>query len=228
LSIKSQAEFWLRNVCDISKQSEEFVRQNVVDNEELLDGMRAYSELLRKIYMNYFIFENSKVERVMTKIGIWSDDLENYHNMTNTGKCLLSLARAGELQKNGRDYYLQIDKALFKKYNKSSPVFNFEVIRQYGFYVHFYKKGKEVASYSSCDVMELYNVDYSFILYALWYLSKYVLEKDNKDVVIPSTTAFLLADFDTLLLEYKTNKEVMYSLPQTISNCAGDKRVLLT
>lgn len=61
----------------------------------------------------------------------------------------------------------------------------------------------------------------------MWYLSKQVADKDSKDVIIPSITAFLLADFDTLCLGHRTNKEIMYNLPHTVINCVGDKRDLL-
>ncbi len=227
MSIQSQAEFWFRNVCDVSKPAEDIVCKEAPDKDALLEGMQAYSDLLREIYTNYFVFEVSTVERVMTKIGIWADDLDNYHNMTNLGKCLLDISRASELKKDGLAYCLYVDKTLFKKYFKKPPTFYFNLMQQYGFYFLFYKNEKKVSNYSGSDVMEHYNENHNSLLYAMWYFSKRVAEKDSKDVVIPSATAFLLADYDTLCFGSRTNKEIMYDLPQPVLNCVGDKRDMI-
>lgn len=230
MSIQRQADFWYRNVCDISASAKDFIKKSVSDSEDLLDGLAAYAELLRSIYKNYTVFEVSKVESQMTKIGILADDLDNYHNLTNTGVCLFGLAKAGDLYKEGADYFLRINKALFRTFFKKPPTFYFDILQQYGFLYRFFKNEKEVKTLGSSDTIDLYfeGQGSGSLLYAMKFLSNYVSDKDNKDVIIPTLTAFLFADCDSLLLDINTNQKPMYTLPQTVLNCTGDKRELLS
>ncbi len=230
MSIQRQADFWYRNVCDVSAAAKEFIKKSVVDSEELLDGLAEYAELLRNIYKNYTAFEVSKVESQMTKIGILADDLDNYHNLTNTGACLFGLAKSGELRREEVVSYLRINKALFRTYFKKPPAFYFDLLQQYGFYYMFYKNEKQVKTVGSSDTIDLYyeGRGSGSVLYAMKYLSDYVAEKDSKDVILPTLTAFLFADCDSLLLDINTNNKPMYTLPQTVLNCVGNKRELLS
>ncbi len=197
-----------------------------MNSEELLDGLTEYVELLRNIYKNYTAFEVSKVESQMTKIGILADDLDNYHNLTNTGMCLFGLAKSGELRREGVVFYLRINKALFRTYFKKPPAFYFDLLQQYGFYYIFYKNEKQVKTVGSSDTIDLYyeGQGSGSVLYAMKYLSDYVADKDGKDVILPTLTAFLFADCDSLLLDINTNNKLMYTLPQTVLNCVGNKK----
>jgi hypothetical protein len=221
MSIQSQAEFWRRNVCEVSEEA-----AASVPDGDMLDGMRAFSELLREIYSNYALFEVSKAESVMTKIGILADDLENYHNLTNMGKCLFELAKAGELCRNGAEYFLRVDKALFKGGFKKPPAPFFKWLEHFGFYLLYFKNGGAAKSYSGCDCMELYYENHPALLRAAEYLVRGAAEYNDKAAVMPFETAFLLADYDILCMGGGANKTV-YELPQTIMNCAGDKGAFL-
>jgi hypothetical protein len=97
ISIQTQAEFWRKSVCDVSPRVEAYMKQTISDSEDYLRGLHAYSDLLRDIYSGYTLFEVSKAESVMTKIGILADDLENYNTLRNMAECLMALFKSGEM-----------------------------------------------------------------------------------------------------------------------------------
>ena len=98
MSIQYQADFWLRNVHNFDP--EEFSTEQLF-SDELIEGFQEFSSLLRRIYSDYQSFEISTVEPVLTKIGIMSDDLDNYHNLTDTINFFYKIASLGELQSDG-------------------------------------------------------------------------------------------------------------------------------
>ncbi|MDR0913829.1 MAG: hypothetical protein LBM65_01480 [Oscillospiraceae bacterium] len=124
MSIQTQAEFWRKSVCDVSPRLEAYIKQTAPDSEDLIRRLRTYSDLLREIYSQYTLFEVSKAESVMTKIGILADDLENYNTLRNTVECLMALAKSGEVVTQGSEYSLRVDKANFKtQFNPPQALF---------------------------------------------------------------------------------------------------------
>ena len=241
-TFKGVADFWLYNVCDISPKAEEFIRQNEKNCDELLMGFRCYSELLRNICKSTAVFEVSTKERKQMPSGIYTDDLDNCHNLTFTRECLLTLVRAGELQKDGNAYFLTVDKDKFKEawwYSAPPKAAYFGFLQQVGFHFRFLKNGKEVAKYASCDIIELYSDNYNTAFYALKFLYDYWTE--HKQVKYAGDgygylgDCLVLADFDSILFQSKVPKRASLSpvssideLPQSVFNCAGDRKEVLT
>ncbi len=123
MSIKNKAMFWLRNVNEYSAEPS--------DSSELYDGYRALSGLMKQIYEDYQAYEISAAEKVRTKIGIMADDLENYHNLTQTIDCLYQMAAVGVLCAEGSVSCLEIEKDIFKKAYKNSVTFPFQMLENY-------------------------------------------------------------------------------------------------
>lgn len=132
MSIKNQADFWLKNVCYFNSSEHNF-------SDETIAGFHAFSTLLQNIYKDYQSFEISTKGDTITKIGIAENDLENYHNLTETVDCLYKMSALGELGILGEEAYLKIDKTVFKKKFKKSVVFVFSMLEKHGFYFVFYK-----------------------------------------------------------------------------------------
>ncbi|MCL2286673.1 MAG: hypothetical protein FWC32_09980 [Firmicutes bacterium] len=241
-TFKGVADFWLYNVCDVSSKSEEFIRQNEKNSDELLAGLRYYSEMLRNICKSTTVFEVSTKERKQMPSGIYTDDLDNCHNLTFTRECLLILVRAGELQKDGGAYFLTIGKDKFKEawwYSVPPKAAYFGFLQQVGFHFRFLKKGSEVAKYATCDTIELYSDDYNAAFYALKFLYDYWAE--HKQVKYAGDgygylgDCLVLADYDSILFQSKVPKRAsltlissIVELPQSVFNCAGDRKDVLT
>ena len=92
-------------------------------------------------------------------------------------------------------------------------------------FLYRFKNKKEAKTLGSSDTIELYYEGQGTcsILYAMKFLSNYVEEKNSKDIIIPTLTAFLLADCDSILLDINTNNKPLYTLPQTVLNCIEKK-----
>jgi hypothetical protein len=224
MSIHTQAEFWRKSVCDVSPKLEAYIMQATPDSEDLLRGLRTYSDLLREIYSHYNQYEVSKAESVMTKIGILADDLENYNTLRNMSECLMALSVSGEVVIQGAEYFLRVDKASFKTLFKKPPVPYFEWLEQLGFGILFYKKGNEVKAYAGSDSMEILFEDCPPLLFAMGYMAANITDKKGKDKLSPLWKAFNFADFNVLCEEPET---VIYDLPQNVLNCAGKNKVYL-
>lgn len=87
MSIENQATFYYRNVCDYDSN----IRSGVELAESIVDGFIEFTNFLRNIYEDWRSYETSAIPSERTKIGIMTDDLENYHNLTYTMDCLYGL-----------------------------------------------------------------------------------------------------------------------------------------
>lgn len=166
MSIEYQAMFWMRNVCESDYN---VIQQENNLNDSIIEGLSEFSNLLRNIYSDYRSFEVSTAESVLTKIGIMADDLENYHNLTETIDCLYSIAKVGILQVDGMNSYLTVPKDIFKKEFKKSVALPFEILENHSFYFRYYKKEKEVSSYKLCDKFNIYYDNNNFMMSSLKY-----------------------------------------------------------
>lgn len=197
-------------------------------SRELAVGMSALSDLLRMIYADYEAYEFSTAESIQTKIGIKQDDLENYHNLTDTALCLYGFANAGTVEYDGAIAFLTIDKARFKKIFKK-PVSKFlSLLARYEFFFQFYRQGKPVKSYSSADTFEVYYERNNELLPAMKYLSDHLPQTDvKKDKFIHNKKTVCTFHIQCnqiylrLPLSYEVAKEVIdirHDLPQNIQN----------
>ncbi|WP_281532130.1 hypothetical protein [Anaerocolumna aminovalerica] len=218
MSIEYQAMFWLRNVCESDLKA--IQQKNNVDNS-MVDGLRELSSLLRNIYSDYRSFEISTAERVPTKIGIMADDLENYHNLTETIDCLYGIAKGGILQVDGMDSYLIVQKDVFKKEFKKSISFPFEILEKHSFYFRYLKNGKEVSSYKLCDTFNVYYDNSNFLISSMKYFVQNITEKNVKEDYAQTNILFYIADYDSALLNKTTRRKEMCPHRYGISKTLG-------
>ena len=106
MSIQNQALFYYRNVCNYQSS----IKSDFTPSEAMMAGFNEYSDLLRTIYQDFRSYETSTVSSERTKIGIMTDDLENYHNLTYTLDCLFAIAMVGELRSEGETQCFSIQK----------------------------------------------------------------------------------------------------------------------
>ncbi|MDR0914150.1 MAG: hypothetical protein LBM65_03165 [Oscillospiraceae bacterium] len=224
MSIQTQAAFWRKSVCDISLRLEAHIKQTTPDSEDLLRGLRTYSNLLKDIYSQYTLFEVSKAESVMTKIGVLADDLENYNTLRNMTECLMVLFKSGEVITQGAEYSLRVDKASFETQFKKPPKPYFEWLEHFGFGILFYKNSNEVKAYAGSDSIEILYEDCPPLLYAVRYVAENITDEKGKDKLSPVWKAFSFADFEAL---YGSPETALYDLPQNVLNCAGKSKVYL-
>lgn len=216
MSIEQQATFWLRNVNNYDGEQGDFPL--------LSNGYRAFSDLMKKIYGDYHLYEISTAESVQTKIGIMADDLENYHNLTETVDCLYQMAAIGVLCGEGSINYLEIIKAEFKRAFKGSATFLFQILENHGFYFKYIKNGKEVSEYKNCDVFHLFNDNDAEIISAMAYICEVLPDINAKDDYIgKKNLLFSIADFDIILLKNSTKQFDIDPLKSGIINTAGSK-----
>ena len=215
MSIKSQASFWLRNVNAYTGECG--------DSPTLADGCRAFSELLRKIFADYRSFEVSEAEKVQTKIGIMADDLENYHNLTETLDCLYSMVTVGVLREEGSERYLEIKKSALKVAFKGSVNFPFQMLERHGFYCQFFKVGKEASSYKNCDMFRFSYDNGANLILAMKYYADALPDANAKDDYIPKKNLFYLADFNSVLLKQSVKKTNIDPLKVGIMNTVGEQ-----
>lgn len=216
MSIKQQATFWLKNVNDYTGE--------LGDSLALADGYRAFSGLMKTIYGDYHSYEISTAESVRTKIGIMADDLENYHNLTDTVDCLYQMAVMGILSEEGNVSYLEIEKAGFKKAFKGSVTFPFQMLENYGFYFRYLKNGNETSAYKNCDKFCLFYDNDAELIPAMKYISDVLPDINAKDDYIgKKNLLFSISDFGSILLKSSTKQTDISPLKQGIINTAGDK-----
>lgn len=190
MSIESQASFYQRNVCDYDNS----ITMDPPISESMIHGFHLFSNLLRTIYADWRSYEISTVESVKTKIGIMTDDLENYHNLTYTLDCLYAIATVGELAyEDGREY-LKVDKQLFKALYKKSIDFPFRMLETYGFYFSYFKGHSKTGEYKRCDCFHVYHEKKTPLLEAMACLAQ-LLSKQEVRKEIPKKVAFMLADY---------------------------------
>lgn len=219
MSIKHQAMFWLKNVNEYTGESGNF--------PALSNGYRAFSDLMKTIYKDYQSYEISTAERVRTKIGIMADDLENYHNLTDTIDCLYQMAALGIVNEEGSISYLEIEKAEFKKAFKSSVTFPFQMLENYGFYFKYLKNKNETSAYKNCDRFLLFSELDTELIPAMKHLNSVSPELDAKnDYIGKKNLLFSISDFESILLKSSTKQTDISPLKQGIINTAGDKSEL--
>ena len=194
MSINKQALFYLRNVCDY----EPSMKCDTDLSDSLVRGFAQFSELLRTIYSDWHSYEITGIPSVRTKIGIMTDDLENYHNLTYTLDCLFTIATVGEFCAEGATWYLRVNKALFKSAYKKSVAFPFGMLNKYGFFFVFCKNDKETAEYKYADCFNVYYENGSSLIEAINFIAKRVSGFEKKKEM-PPKVAFMLSDYDFIL-----------------------------
>ena len=216
MSIKQQAMFWFKNVNDYTGEHG--------DAPALDDGYRAFSGLMKTIYLDYRSYETSTAERVLTKIGIMADDLENYHNLTDTVECLYQMAAMGILSEEGSVSYLEIEKAVFKKAFKGSVTFPFQMLEKYGFYFRYLKNGNDTSAYKSCDRFCLFCDANNEMIPAVKFICNAIPNLEAKeDYIGKKSTLFGISDFKSIFGKGSTKQNDVTSLEQGFVNAAGDK-----
>lgn len=194
MSIKNQALFYHRNVCDY----EPGIKCDTDLSDSLVKGFAKFSELLRTIYLDWRSYETSAVPGERTKIGIMTDDLENYHNLTYTLDCLFAIAAAGEFCTEDATGFLRVNKTLFKSIYKKSAAFQFEMLDKYGFCFVFYKNDKKAAAYKPADRFDLYYENGSGLIEAMSFIAGR-LSGFEKKKEMPDKVAFMLSDYHFIL-----------------------------
>ncbi len=212
MSIESQATFYNRNICDYDIK----MNANIKITDSMLEGFKEYNDLLHTIYADWHSYEISTVLSVKTKIGIMSDDLENYHNLTYTLDCLYALATEGKLCTPGEQTCLKVEKTLFKAAFKKSVVLPFSMFEKYGFSIEYYKENKEVSDYKRCSHFQIYYKKGAYLLETLKFLADN-LANQEKQKEMPKNVAFMLADY-YFILKGKLDTQL---LQESILNTLG-------
>ena len=194
MSIKNQATFYFRNVCNYDSG----IKADIECTKSNIDGFDAFSGLLRTIYQDWHSYEISTVPSERTKIGIMTDDLENYHNLTYTLDCLFAIAAIGELQAEGENKYLNVSKAPFKSIYKKSAAFPLEMLEKYGFYFMYFKGEKEMPDYKRCDHFHAYYKNAQSLIESIHLLAT-LLSKQERQKEMADKVAFMLADYYFIL-----------------------------
>ena len=224
MSIQQQATFWLRNVNDYTGYTGGTGDISEPGDVALAEGYRAFSDLMKTIYGDYHSYETSTAESVRTKIGIMADDLENYHNLTDTIDCLYQMVDMGVLNEEGGAGCLAIKKAAFKKAFKGSVAFPFQMLKKYGVYFKYIKNGNEVSAYKNCDAFYLCNDTTTGLIPAMKTMADALPELNAKDDYTgKKNTLFSLADFESVLCKSSTKQADISLLKPGIVNTAGAK-----
>lgn len=211
MSIENQATFYHRNVCDYQSS----IKSDFTLSEAVIAGFNEYSDLLRTIYQDFRSYEISTVPSERTKIGIMTDDLENYHNLTYTLDCLFVVATAGELCSEGETQYLSVQKALFKNEYKKSVTFPFEMLEKYGFYFNYFKGEKAVDEYKRCDGFHVYYENGRYLVESIKFIARQLSEQEKKKEMSPKV-AFMLADYDFIFTGNVNQNPMQQSILNTL------------
>ena len=216
MSIESQATFYYHNVCDYNPN----IKSEVAITESTITGFAEFSELLRTIYQDWRSYEISTVPSERTKIGIMTDDLENYHNLTYTLDCLFAIATVGELCSEGEVQYLNVNKSPFKNEYKKSVALSFEMLEKYGFYFSLYKGDKEVADYKCCDRFHAYYENGGSLIGAMKFIAGRLSEMERKKEMA-GKVAFMLADYHFILTGAVNQNPTQESILKTLGSLGG-------
>lgn len=194
MSIKNQATFYFRNVCDYDSN----IKSDAVLTDAVIDGFAKLSDLLRTIYQDWRSYETSTIPSERTKIGIMTDDLENYHNLTYTLDCLFAIATMGELCWEGETQYLSVQKSSFKSEYKQSVALPFEMLKKYGFYFNYFKGDKTADEYKRCDSFHVYYENGKHLIESMKFIAHRLAEQEKIKEITPKV-AFMLADYYFIL-----------------------------
>ncbi|MDD4495163.1 MAG: hypothetical protein PHV32_12625, partial [Eubacteriales bacterium] len=187
--------------------------------ESVIAGFAEYSDLLRTIYQDWHSYETSTLPSERTKIGIMTDDLENYHYLTYTLDCLFAVATVGELCSEGETQYLSVQKALFKNEYKKSVTFPFEMLGKYGFYFVFFKGDNVVDDYKRCDCFNIYYENGGYLTQAINFIAHQLSEQEKKKEM-PAKVAFMLADYDFILTGNVNQNPLQKSILSTLGEAS--------
>ncbi len=181
----------------------------------MIEGFAEFSNFLRTIYQDWRSYEISTVPSERTKIGIMTDELENYHNLTYTLDCLFAIATVGELCSEGETQYLSVQISLFKNEYKKSVKFSFEMLEKYGFYFSYFKDEKAVDEYKRCDSFHIYYENGGHLIEAMKFIAHQLTEQEKKKE-IPAKVAFMLADYYFILTGNINQNLVQQSVLNTL------------
>lgn len=218
MSIVKQANFWFDNVCDLPAET---LKKEMEISDYLVEGLDEFINLLKSMYKEYHMYEVSTAESIRTKIGIMADDLENYHNLTDTAACLYGITSVSELCTEGENSFLKVDKAIFKANFKKSVIFFFDILEKYSFYFKYFKAEKEVTTYKQCDRFEVFYDNKNSLIAAIKYLAEHSPEANVKDDYTVTKTLFMLADFKSIILKNSTKRKEMDPLRTEILKTVG-------
>ncbi len=211
MSIENQATFLFNNVCDYEPN----IPSDLALTESLKDGFAEFSNLLKTIYKDYHSYEISTVPSEPTKIGIMTDDLENYHNLTDTVDCLYGMAKVGKICLKDEKQYLIVDKKQLKTEFKKSMTFPLKMLETYCFHMKYYKNDKIVDDYKRCDHFELYYENGYSIFEAMTFIASR-LKEIPRNKHMPDKVAFMLADYYFVLTEQINQDPLQNSNLQTL------------
>ena len=213
MSIENQATFYLRNVCNYDPS----IKSDTALTEQLVAGFAEFSALLRTIYADFHSYEISTVSSEITKIGIMTDDLENYHNLTYTLDCLYAIAESGELYGNDT---LCVNKSLFKTGYKKSIAFPFEMLGKYGFYFTYYKADNEVSDYKRCDLFDAHYENDENLLSATKFITEQLAKHEKKKEMVMKV-AFMLADYHFILTASVNQNPLQQNILDTLGELSA-------
>ncbi|HML48078.1 MAG TPA: hypothetical protein PKE04_15155, partial [Clostridia bacterium] len=216
MSIAHQAAFWRRNVHEFTDAYPEF--------SGLADGFIAWSALLKRLYGEHSAFEVSTAERVRTKIGIMADDLENYHNLTDTLDFVYHMAVVGSLREEGVVSFLSVAKASFRKAFKGSAELPLRMLERFDFYFRFLKNGKGTGAYKTCDEFQAFYDGEASLPAALKCLADHLPSATAKEDYAPSKYLFYVADYASILGKASTKQAAIDPLLPEIARTAGARR----
>ena len=216
MSIENQATFYYRNVCDYDPN----IKSEAALTESIIAGFAEFSDLLRTIYQDWRSYEISTVPSERTKIGIMTDDLENYHNLTYTLDCLFAIATDGELCSKGEVQYLNVNKSLFKNDYKKSVALPFEMLEKYGFCFIYYKGDKEAVDYKRCDRFDVYYENGSSLIEVMKFIADRLTGMEKKKEMVPKV-AFMLADYYFILTGNINQNPTQESVLKTLGSLCG-------
>ncbi len=216
MSIENQAVFYLRNVCDYDPN----IKKEALLTESVIYGFYEFSNLLRTIYQDWRSYEISTISSERTKIGIMTDDLENYHNLTFTLDFLFAIAIVGELKAEGETPFIGVNKSLLKNEYKQSVAFPSLMLEKYGFYFYYFKCGKEINEYKRCDCFHVYYDNGRYLIESIKYIAHQLMEQEMKKE-IPAKVAFMLADYDFILTGHINQNPLQESIKRTLGQLSG-------
>ncbi len=216
MSIENQATFYFRNVCDYNPS----IKSDIALTDFMVRGFTEFSALLRTIYQDWKSYEISTIPSEQTKIGIMADDLENYHNLTDTLDCLYAIATVGELCSEGEFPYLFAGKSLFKSAYKKSVTFSFGMLRKYGFCFKYYKGDKETEDYKRCDSFRIYYENSKYLIEAIKFAADRLMHLEKKKEM-PEKVAFMLSDYYFILTGQINQNPLQESILKTLGSLNG-------
>jgi len=216
MSIEKQATFYLRNVCDYDASIPSGIQLTDTD----IEGFAQFSSLLRGLYGDWRAFETSTVPSQPTKIGIMTDDLENYHNLTDTLAFLYAIAVTGELRDDAAAPFLRVEKAALKTAYKKSAALPLSMLEAHGFSFTYFKRDKATADYKACDAFHAAYEKGDWLIASIALLARRLTDMEkNKD--LPPQVAFMLADYHFILTGRVNQHPGQKSIVNTLGPIGG-------